>query len=163
MTPSTDPARAKTRLRCASTLAPLLLLAGCGGGGPSSDTVDDPTAQNVAAAAAEGVPAAIAAGTDCSNKPDFVPLYADAQITSCISAPDGLPRHISGTIVYTTAAAPDVVLGWSRSQINASGLAHRSLSANKYEAGEETRRSIMVVVDRYQDRTRVTLNWGRGV
>ncbi|WP_227698548.1 hypothetical protein [Sphingomonas hengshuiensis] len=92
-----------------------------------------------------------------------MPLYADAQVTSCISGPDGLPNHVSGTIVYTTAATPKAVLGWSRSQIDASGLAHRSLSENKYEAGEERRRSIMVVVDSYQGRTRVTLNWGRGI
>lgn len=140
-----------------------LLVAGCGGGGPKADRIDDPVAQNVAAAAAAGTPAAIAAAVDCGNKPDFVPLYADAEVTSCNSAPDGLPHHVSGTIVYTTAADPARVLGWSRAQIDASGLRYGRLSPGKYEAGEEAERNVMVVVDRYQGRTRVTLNWGRRV
>lgn len=148
--------------RPAAFLAPLLLAA-CGGGGPSSDSVDDPVAQNVVAAAAAGTPAALAAAVDCGNRPDFVPLYADAQVTSCVSGPDGLPRHVSGTIVYTSAADPERVLGWSRAQIDASGLRYGRLTPGKYEAGEEGERSIMVVVDRYQGRTRVTLNWGRRI
>ncbi|WP_448662572.1 hypothetical protein ACG3SL_18195 [Sphingomonas sp. CJ20] len=146
----------------AALLALPLLLAGCGGGA-SSDTVSDPTAQNVAAAAAEGTPAAVTAAIDCSNKPDFVPLYVDAQVTSCISAPDGLPRHVSGTIVYNTAADPRTVLGWSRAQLNASGLAHKTMTDTKYEAGEESERSVMVVAEPYQGQTRVTLNWGRRI
>lgn len=136
-----------------------LLLAGCGRG---ERTTDDPVAQNVAAAAAEGTPANVAAAVDCSQKPDFVPIYAGATIRSCVAAPDGLPgRHVSGNIVYETDAAPHEVLGWSRAQANASGLKFRRETESSYAAGEERERSLLVTVDRHEDRTRVSIAWGR--
>ncbi|AQR74607.1 hypothetical protein [Sphingomonas sp. LM7] len=144
------------------TVSSALLLAACGGG-VSSETTDDPTGQNVAAAAAEGKPAAISAAIDCSNKPDFVPIYADSQITTCISGPDGTPRHVSGSIVYLTREQPAKVLGWSREQANASGLGQVLLTPTKYTAGEEKERSLMIVVEPMNGGTRATVNWGRSV
>jgi hypothetical protein len=141
----------------------ILLLPSACGGGVSSDTTDDPVAQNVVEAAAAGTPAAVAAAVDCSNKPDFVPVYQDAQITTCVSGEDGLPRHVSGTIVYLTKKTPAEVLGWSREQVNASGLGQRLSTPTQYSAGEETRRSVMVLVEPMNGGTRVTVNWGRGV
>lgn len=139
-------------------LAAGLLLAGCGG---SPRTTDDPVAQNVAAAAAGGTPAALTAATDCGRAPpDFVPLYADAKIITCVAGPDGQENHVSGTIVYLTRAKPAEVLGWSRGQANASGLGQRLATDKSYSAGEERRRSLMVVVDTVNDQTRVTVNWG---
>jgi hypothetical protein len=143
-------------------LSSTLLLAACGGG-VSSETTSDPTGQNVAAAAAEGKPAAITAAADCSNKPDFVPVYANAQITTCVSGPDGTPRHVSGSIVYLVEEEPAKVLGWSREQANASGLGQRLLTETKYSAGEDGQRSLMVVVEPMNGGTRVTVNWGSGV
>ncbi|PVX28432.1 hypothetical protein [Sphingomonas pokkalii] len=138
----------------------LVLLAGCGRG---ERTTDDPVAQNVAVAAAEGTSANVAAAVDCSNRPDFVPIYAGAEITRCVAGPDGLAKgHVSGTIVYETMAAPRDVLGWSRAQANASGLRYRRESETMYAAGDEARRSVMIVVDRHDGGTRVTVNWGRG-
>ncbi len=138
-----------------------LLLAACGG---SPKTTDDPFGQNVAMAAAEGKPAALTAATDCGQAPpDFVPLYADAKITSCVSGPDGQKDHVSGTIVYLTNAKPAEVLGWSRGQANASGLGQRRATDKMYSAGEERRRSVMVVVDAVDGRTRVTVNWGKDI
>jgi hypothetical protein len=139
-----------------------LLLSACGGG-VSSETTSDPTGQNVAAAAANGTPAAIAAAVDCSNKPDFVPVHAGAQITTCVSSPDGTPRHVSGTIVYLVKEEPAKVLGWSRAQANASGLGQRLSTATQYSAGEDSERSLMVVVEPMNGGTRATVNWGSGV
>ncbi|MHA6718443.1 hypothetical protein ACX40Y_03230 [Sphingomonas sp. RS6] len=136
----------------------LALLAACGSREPQTT---GEVGENVAAAAAEGVPANVAAAIDCGNRPDFVPVYRDAEITTCVAGPDGLGRHVSGTIVYLTDAAPDEVLGWSRAQSDASGLRFRSASESRYSAGEERRRSLMVVVEPVGGRTRVTVNWGK--
>lgn len=142
-------------------LAAGLLVAACGG---SPKTTDDPVGQNVAAAAAEGKPAALTAATDCGQAPpDFVPLYTNAKIISCVSGPDGQQDHVSGTIVYVTNAKPAEVLGWSRGQANASGLAQRLATDRKYSAGEERKRSVMVVVDTIGGQTRVTVNWGKDI
>lgn len=141
--------------------APLLLTAACDG--VSSDTTRDPVARNVAAAAAEGTPAAVTVATDCSSKPDFVPVYRDAQVTTCVSSADGLPRHVSGTIVYLTRARPAEVLGWSRAQANASGLGQRLSTPTTYSAGEESKRSLMIVVEPMNGGTRATVNWGSGI
>lgn len=139
-----------------------LLLAACGGGG-STETTNDPTGQNVAAAAAEGTPAAMTAAVDCSNKPDFVPIYEGAQIMTCVSSADGTPRHVSGSVVYLVKEDPAKVLGWSREQANASGLGQILLTPTKYSAGEEKQRSLMVVVEPMNGGTRATVNWGRSV
>lgn len=143
-------------------LGSTLLLAACGGG-VSSDTTSDPTGQNVAAAAANGTSAAITAAADCSNKPDFVPVYEGARITTCVSSADGTPRHVSGTIVYLVKAQPAEVLGWSRAQANASGLGQRLSTATMYSAGEESKRSLMIMVEPMDGGTRATVNWGRDV
>lgn len=143
-------------------LIALSLLGACGGG-VSSDTTNDPTARNVVEAAAAGTPAAITAAADCSNKPDFVPVYDDAQITTCVSSADGRPRHVSGTIVYLARAQPAEVLGWSRAQANASGLGQRLSTPTTYSAGEESKRSLMIVVEPMDGGTRATVNWGRGI
>ncbi|MBO9621988.1 MAG: hypothetical protein J7500_04680 [Sphingomonas sp.] len=145
----------------AAALGAGLLLGACGGGGVSSDDVRDPVAQNVAEAAAKGKSAAVAAAIDCSNKPDFVPVYHDARITTCVASEDGRgQRHVSGSIVYLTEASPREVLGWSRAQANASGLAQRLATDKSYSAGEESQRSLMVVVEPVAQGTRVTVNWG---
>ncbi|NLS29172.1 hypothetical protein S2M10_41920 [Sphingomonas sp. S2M10] len=142
-----------------SLLAALALLAACGRG---ERTTEDPVGQNVAAAAAAGVPANVAAAVDCSNTPDFVPVYADATILSCTAAPDGLEgRHVSGNLVYQTDASVKQVLGWSRAQANASGLKFRRENGFSYEAGEESERSLRVVAESHLGRTRVTISWGQ--
>lgn len=143
-------------------LGSTLLLAACGGG-VSSETTSDPTGQNVAAAAAEGKPAVVTAAADCSNKPDFVPIYDDAQITTCVSSADGTPRHVSGSIVYLVKEDPAKVLGWSRAQANASGLGQRLSTPTMYSAGEDKQRSVMIVVEPMNGGTRATVNWGSGV
>lgn len=136
------------------------LFAGACGDDPK--TTDDPVGQNVAAAAAEGRPAALAAAIDCNNLPAFVKVHPGGQVTKCFSGPDGTPRHVSGSIVYQVAAQPDAVLGWSREQADASGLAPRSSSEGKYEAGEDGKRTLMIIVEPMQGGTRATLNWGSG-
>lgn len=145
-------------------IATALVLGACGGGGIASDTTNDPVAQNVVEAAAKGKSAAVAAAVDCSNKPDFVPIYAGGEVTTCVASEDGRgARHVSGSIVYLTDASPREVLGWSRAQANASGLAQRLSTDKSYSAGEESQRSLMVVAEPFEGRTRVTVNWGSGV
>ncbi|NIJ21217.1 hypothetical protein FHS95_002920 [Sphingomonas naasensis] len=141
----------------------IAFLAGACGDGVSTETTRDPTGQNVAAAAAEGKPAAITAAADCSNKPDFVPVYDDARVTTCVSSADGQPRHVSGSIVYWVREAPAKVLGWSREQANASGLGQRLSTPTSYSAGEQSKRSLMIVVEPMNGGTRATVNWGSGV
>lgn len=139
----------------------VLLLAACH---KEPETTDDPVGQNVAEAAAQGTPAAITAVADCGQRPPkFVPIYADAKLQSCVSGPDGIENHVSGTIVYLTAAQPREVLGWSRGQANASGLGQRLATDKMYSAGEERKRSLMVVVDTINGATRVTINWGTNI
>jgi hypothetical protein len=140
-----------------------ILLTGACGGGVTSETTSDPTGQNVAEAASKGKPAAITAAADCSNKPDFVPVYDDAEIITCVSSADGTPRHVSGTIVYLVQAEPARVLGWSRAQANASGLGQRLSTPTRYSAGEAAERSLMIVVEPMNGGARATVNWGSGV
>jgi hypothetical protein len=146
-----------------AALTSLLVLSACGGGGVSSETTSDPVAQNVVEKAANGTPAAVAAAVDCGNKPDFVPIYAHAEVTTCVASPDGMGRHVSGSIVYQVEAQPAEVLGWSRAQANASGLSQRLATADTYSAGEADKRSLMIRVEPMNGGTRATVNWGNDV
>lgn len=137
------------------------LLAGCGDGVSGTATTNDAGGRNVAAAAANGVPAVRAAAAECGKKPDFAPVYGDALISLCTAGPGAAPNHESGTVIYTTAADPKTVLGWSRAQANASGLGQRISTDTVYSAGEATKRSIMVMVAPEGSGTKVTVNWGR--
>ncbi|MES2986766.1 MAG: hypothetical protein V4808_02560 [Pseudomonadota bacterium] len=137
-----------------------ILLAACGDSGTGTSGTSNPAAQNVAAAAATGTPANETAAVECGKKPDFVPVYADAKITICTTeGAEGSQQ--SGTVIYTTAVAPNVALAWSREQANASGLGQRMLSETMYSAGETSKRSIMIVVEPEGAGARVTVNWGR--
>ncbi|UYY57379.1 hypothetical protein [Sphingomonas sp. S2-65] len=141
-----------------------LLLAACSGEGDGTGnatvaTTNDPTAQNVAEAAANGTPAAVAAATDCSNKPDFVPIYREAQVTSCISGPDGEPRHVSGSIVYTTHTSPNDIRAWSLDQAKAAGFIDAAVQGDKLTTGVSEGRKLMIVSEAYNGATRVTVNW----
>jgi len=143
---------------------PAALALGACGGGVSSDRVDDPVARNVVDAASRGTSAAVAAGIDCGNMPDFVPVYPGGRVTHCVASRDGRgPRHVSGSIVYVTRAAPRRVLGWSRERADALGLRQRRATKGIYSAGDESQRSLMIVAEPVAGGTRVTVNWGSGV
>lgn len=146
-------------MRVGALFVAVALLAGCGES-PDSRTTNDPVALNVIEASAEGTPAAVAAATDCSNRPGFVAVYPGAQITLCLSGPDGLPGHVSGNIVYLTPASVREVLDWSRAQANAAGLVERTLTPTGFTAGEKERRSMTVRIDPVGSETRVTIAWG---
>ena len=144
-----------------------LVLGACGGGDGSGNagvvTTDDPAAQNVVEATANGTPAAVAAATDCSNRPSFVPVYREAQITSCVSGPDGQTRHVSGSIVYTTHTSPGDVLAWSLNQARAASFPDAALQGNKLVTGTQQGRTLMIVSEPYNGATRVTVNWSSPV
>lgn len=144
------PATFLTMIAAAATLA------GCGGVKTSSTS--DPAAQNVAEAAAGGTPASQTAAAECASRPDFVPIYADARISLCTTGTQ--PGRKSGKIVYTSAAEPKDVLGWSREQANASGLGQRMLTDTMYSAGEDSERSLMVTVEPDGSGSKVTVDWG---
>ncbi|RYY41966.1 MAG: hypothetical protein EOP59_11100 [Sphingomonadales bacterium] len=127
-------------------------LAACGGG------VDVPQTENMAA---QGIPAARTAAVECGTKPDFVPVYGDAEIGLCTAGAGPQPGHESGTIVYTTAAEPRIVLGWSREQANAAGLGQRLSTETLYSAGEAAQRNLTVEVVPDSVGAKVTVKWGR--
>lgn len=135
----------------------MALLAACGTGSETPGT-SDPAGQNLAAVA-DGRPAVQTAAAKCTQKPDFVPVYPHARISLCAAAGEAGGQQ-SGTIVYTSAAEPKTVLGWSREQANASGLGQRMFNETMYSAGETAKRSIMVLVEPEGSGSRVTVNWG---
>jgi single-strand DNA-binding protein len=82
-----------------AVLAAGFLLAACGGG--SQDDRAIRTGQNVAAAAAEGKPAALTAATDCGQaRPISCRSMPMRRSPPACPAPTGQKRHVSGTIVY---------------------------------------------------------------
>lgn len=144
-------------------LALALLAAGCGGGGPASDSIDDPVAINVISATAEGTPAALAAALDCGNLPDFVPVPDGANVTRCTAGPDGRgARHVSGNTAYTVDAPPEAVIADARARAEAAGLAPGESSLRMFSAGEEAGRSLRVVVTPRDGGSYVVVTWGSG-
>jgi len=135
--------------------APLLLamlVAGCGG--PRSTS--DPAAQNVVEATSKGTPAAVAAGS-CASKPDFVPVYQDAKITSCTSGEAA--GRTSGTILYSSVAQPTTILSWSKEQALRAGLSLRIEDGMSISAGD-AKRTLRVMAMPSTPRNSVTVNWG---
>lgn len=139
-------------MRAALPLLAALLVAGCGG--PKSTS--DPAAQNVAEATSKGIPAAVAAGS-CAGKPDFVPVYQDAKITSCTSGEAAGKR--SGTILYSSVAQPTTILSWSREQALRAGLALRMEDGMSISTGD-AKRTLRVMAMPGTPRNTVTVNWG---
>ena len=70
---------------------------------------------------------------------------------------------VRGTTLAHPRARPAEVLGWSRAQANASGLGQRLSTPTTYSAGEESKRSLMIVVEPMNGGTRATVNWGSGI
>lgn len=133
----------------------VLSLSGCEAGN------DNQSAEDLGPPATNAVAAAGSAPTDCGKLPDFVPLYADARIETCVSGPAGEPHRESGTVIYTTGATPEAIIAWYRDKAALDGLVPALATPSLFSARDGGKRSMMAVVETARGATKVTLNWGR--
>jgi hypothetical protein len=133
----------------------MLSLGGCEAGNDNQSAEEHGPIATTAVAAAGGAPA------DCSKLPDFVPLYADARIETCVSGPAGEPHRESGTLVYTTGATPEAIIAWYKEKTAIDGLVPALSTPSLFSARDGGKRSMMAVVETARGATKVTLNWGR--
>ncbi|MGN6820593.1 MAG: hypothetical protein ACTHJR_18200 [Sphingomonas sp.] len=133
----------------------MLTLGGCEAGNDNRKADARGPATTASVAASSDAPA------DCSKLPEFVPLYADAQVETCVSGPAGEPRRESGTVVYTTAAEPGAVIAWYKDKAIGDGLVPALSTPTLFSARDGSKRSVMAMVETVRGSTKVTLNWGR--
>ena len=134
----------------------MLSLGGCEAGNDNQSAEEPgPAAAAIAGAGAGDAP------TDCSKLPDFVPLYADARVETCVSGPASEPHRESGTLVYTTGATPEAIIAWYRDKAALDGLVPALSTPSLFSARDGGKRSMMAVVETARGATKVTLNWGR--
>ncbi|MDF7774247.1 hypothetical protein P1X14_03210 [Sphingomonas sp. AOB5] len=98
---------------------------------------------------------------DCAKNPDFAPIYTDAKINVCSSAHFDATGKDAGTVSYSSAAAPAVILAWSKEHATKSGLAERISNDKMFSAGEGNKRTIMVMALPEGSGSKVTVNWGK--
>jgi len=137
----------------------MLSLGGCEAGNDNQSAEERGPAITVAVAVA----GAGSAPADCGKLPDFVPLYADARIETCVSGPAGEPHRESGTLVYTTGATPEAIIAWYRDKAALDGLVPALATPTLFSAHDGGKRSTMAVVETARGVTKVTLNWGRDI
>ena len=133
----------------------MLSLGGCEAGNDNQSAEERGPATTSAVAGAGNAP------TDCSKLPDFVPLYADARIETCVSGPAGEPRRESGTVIYTTGATPEAIIAWYKDKAVIEGLVPALSTPTLFSARDGGKRSMMAMVESVRGATKVTLNWGR--
>lgn len=131
----------------------MLTIGGCEAGN-DNQSADDRGPTTTAVAGAGSAPA------DCGKLPDFVPLYADARIETCVSGPAGEPRRESGTVVYTTGATPEAIIAWYKDKAVLDGLVPALSTPTLLSARDGGKRSMMAMVESVRGATKVTLNWG---
>jgi len=120
-----------------------LLLAGCG----QSATVTEGKDGGVTVEK-DGTTVSVN-GKDCARA-SFVPLYADAKITTCVA------ENKRGTVIYTSAATPGAVLAWYRAAAEKAGL-KVNLQTDMNLSASEGKRTLMVMAG---PGNQVTVNWG---
>jgi hypothetical protein len=136
----------------------MLSLGGCEAGNDNQSAEErEPTITTASVAAPGNGP------TDCSKLPDFVPLYADARIETCVSGPASEPHRESGTVIYTTGATPEAIIAWYRDKTALDGLVPALSTPSLFSARDGGKRSMMAVVETARGATKVTLNWGRDI
>jgi hypothetical protein len=133
----------------------MLSLGGCEAGNDNQSAEERGPVTTAAVAGAGKSP------TDCSKLPDFVPLYADARIETCVSGAAGEAHRESGTVVYTTGATPEAIIAWYRDKTAIDGLVPALATPSLFSARDGGKRSMMAVVETVRGATKVTLNWGR--
>ena len=128
-----------------AVVALVLLTAGCGRSHQKEVGSDTP----------------IAGAEDCGKKPAFVQLYADAKVMLCSANRSDATGKDSGTIIYTSPAAPAAVLGWSKAEAVKAGLAEQLSTPESFSASEGDRRTLMVLAAPQGTGSQITLNWSR--
>jgi hypothetical protein len=126
----------------AGLIAIVLLLAGCGsrGGDLPGDT-------------------AIAGFPDCGKKPAFVPVQPDAKVLVCSVSHE--TRKDSGTVIYTSAAAPAALLAAVKDATNKAGLEEKISTPETFSAGQGDRRSVTVMAAPKDAGSQITVMWSR--
>lgn len=130
------------------------LLSACGG---------RPAVDNTASATETRAAEILSANgsNDCKKNPDFAPVYTDAKISVCSSAHFDATGKDAGTVSYSSAAAPAVILAWSKEHATKAGLAERISNDKMFSAGEGQKRTIMVMALPEGSGSKVTVNWGK--
>lgn len=139
-----------------------VLLAGCGGAGTTNTTTTKIDTDGTTVTTESGG-AKLTTGTaiDCSSKPDFAPVYAGSTINVCASAPVEATGRVSGTLVYTNAAAPAAILAWSKEQALGGGFKANFETDTTFSARADDKRTLVVMVAAADSGSQVTVNWGR--
>jgi hypothetical protein len=150
-------------MRIKAALALAVLLAGCGGGktdsaatGTGIPVESAPDAKRVAIGPVTGT-----GSNDCSTKPDFAPVYPGAKITICSAGHIDATGKDGGSVIYTTDAAPDVVLAWVKDQNVKAGLKPGMALPSMISAMDGTDRTTMTHVTPAGSGSKVVVNWGR--
>lgn len=146
-------------MRMTIAIGMTVLLAGCGGVTTTSTTTK--TDNGTTAVSTTNAPAGLSGSNNCDKNPDFAPIYAGAAISVCSSAHIEATGRDSGTVSYTTPAAPAAVLAWSKEQATKSGLTQRAADDKMFSAGEGNKRTLMVMALPEGTGSRVTVNWGK--
>lgn len=134
-----------------ASLCSLTLLAACGGGGDKTATQGDGKVVSVAAGAA----------VECKDLPPYAELMSDAAVSVC-SRGQTRPGHVSGSVLYTSAMAPEAVIAFYKEKAAAAGLHDGMNVPGMYSAVDGAKRSMMVMPKVKDDgKTHVVLNWGR--
>jgi hypothetical protein len=126
-----------------------VLLTGCNQGATVTKTPDG-------GVTVEKDGATIAVNTKDCARASFVPLYADAKVTTCVASKDGDKR---GTIIYTSAATPATVLAWYKAEAEKAGLKVRISDGMNFSASEG-KRTLMVMSMMQGSQNQVNVNWG---
>jgi hypothetical protein len=134
----------------------MLTFGGCEAGNDNQTGADERGPTTTASVAASGSKPA-----DCSKLPEFVPLYADARIETCVAGPGVDAGRESGTVIYTTGATPDAVIAWYKDKTAGDGLAPTLSTQTMLSARDGNKRTLMTLVETVKGATKVTLNWGR--
>ena len=132
-------------MRRAGWIAVAALLAGCGGAKKDAPPTDTE----------------VAGEKDCAKKPDFVPLYSDAKVMLCSADHVEATGKDSGTILYTSAAAPAALLAWSKEQALKAGLAEQLSNPGTFAGGQGDAKTLFVMATPQDKGSRVMINWGR--
>lgn len=123
-----------------------LLLGACGGAAADNAT--------------QASSPAPAAAPDCSGKPDFVAVEADAKITTCTQGDTAATGKVSGTVIYTSETPVGQVLTHAKDSALKAGLTV-NIENEMTVAAAEGQRTINVMAMPQGAGSTVTVSWGR--
>ena len=135
--------------------AMLATLGACGEDDGNAQAANDRGPTTTASVVASG-----SGPADCSKLPAFVPLYDDARVETCVTGA-GEPGRESGTVIYTTGAAPAAIIAWYRDKAKSDAMAEALSTPTLLSVRDASGSSLMALVETVKGTTKVTLNWGR--